>query len=227
LWASLAVESAGGFLEGMLIGGLLWRFGVGELARPGSGYGGWAWTAATAVGWGLGVRAIDLVFHGLRQLVVGGDGPVWDAPALPWLWLVSVPTGAAVLGLCQWVVLRRWVDRAAWWIPGLALCGVVAAVASVFLDPFRLFVEGWPATPFPGFLPRDWPGGSPPTLGWLVMISLLSWFGHLVAGVAAFAASIAFAANALLARKPDGGASGWAVRFDRRDEAARRKEDDG
>jgi hypothetical protein len=81
---------------------------------------GW-WIAATALGWPLGIAGVYLVYAALPAALEASS--TWP------LALVLVSVGGAT-GLAQWLVLRRRVRRAGWWILASALgCGLVRLAA--------------------------------------------------------------------------------------------------
>lgn len=98
---------------------------------------GW-WIVGSTVGWALGQVLITAVF------------PVQD------MFLQGAVLGGT-LGLAQWLVLRRWVHRAGWWIIvsavgwsagpvlGASLVGAVAgATTGVALEMFQRYARSEP-----------------------------------------------------------------------------------
>lgn len=123
IWLSWVAASIFGMLLGWALGwrvsfmlpGLLASAGIGLLTGAGLGslqalvlrrslaQPGW-WLAATAAGWtaGFGVGTAAAAELGLTEFQFG--------------LLAGAITGAAA-GLLQWLVLRRMVTQAGWWIP--------------------------------------------------------------------------------------------------------------
>lgn len=147
LWLMWLLASTVGFLVGGAIGGALFpakdsvlgftlAFGASGavtglaqwlvLRRRLSG-AGW-WVLATAVGF-----ATFGIAYGAIYAITGGA--VSDAVGFA---IVFVLVGAAA-GTAQWLVLRRYVPRAGWWVPastaGFATFGVVTAGAFEAVSP--------------------------------------------------------------------------------------------
>jgi hypothetical protein len=93
----LAVFALAGVM-GLVLGAAQWL-----VLRANLGGAGW-WAAATGLGWAAGFP--------LGAETAGRLGLV----GLPFGLLAGLVTGAA-LGLLQWLVLRRQVTRAFWWVP--------------------------------------------------------------------------------------------------------------
>jgi hypothetical protein len=90
-WISLGSSAALGLVIGI---GQWWA-----LKRYGHRIGGWVW--ATAAGY--------LIFSAWAS-AFSMPGPAWFGGPVP------VVINGAILGLTQWLVLRRHVDQALWWI---------------------------------------------------------------------------------------------------------------
>lgn len=86
---------------GALIGGGQWLV----LRRLLPGAGRWVW--ASALGTAVGVAAMFLAF-----IATGGEAEAASAPDLA----VIGTAGGAAVGASQWLVLRRLVRRARWWV---------------------------------------------------------------------------------------------------------------
>ena len=89
------------------------------------------WIAATALGWLLGIAVVYLG-HAIWPVALNANS-VWSAMLI-----------GAVTGLAQWLVLRRWVPRAGWWIPASVLgWGLVRLIAGkVFTNLLELLIIG-------------------------------------------------------------------------------------
>lgn len=121
--AFAAAMIVAGTLEGTIIGYAQWR--VLRSALPAGRACSWiGWTALGAgIAWTLGMIPSTLLHDATRT----GAAP---PPELNWLVKYSLAAllGAALgpmLGVTQWVVLRRHMARAAWWIPANALAWAV------------------------------------------------------------------------------------------------------
>jgi hypothetical protein len=91
---------------------------------------GW-WIVATALGWPLGIAVVYLGYA-VWPVVLNANS-TWSAMLV-----------GAVTGLAQWLVLRRQVPRAGWWVLASALgWGLVRLIAGeVFTSPLALLVIG-------------------------------------------------------------------------------------
>jgi hypothetical protein len=91
---------------------------------------GW-WIVATAVGWPLGIVAV--YFGNAIWPVVLNANSIWSAALV-----------GAVIGLAQWLVLRRRVSHAGWGVLATALgWGLVRLIAGeVFISPVELLIIG-------------------------------------------------------------------------------------
>jgi hypothetical protein len=113
--AFVAVLAAGAF-EGLVVGGAQWRV----LRRPFPHLGAGAWVGATVAGavvaWALGM---------LPSTLMDMDGAAQGPPISDGVqYLLAAGMGLAlgpVLGIPQWLVLRRHVPRAGWWVPANAV----------------------------------------------------------------------------------------------------------
>jgi len=86
----------------------------------------WRWILATAIGWVVGLSIATLVVP-------------------PWLGLLSGALAGATTGIAQWVVLRRHVHWAGWWIPLSALAwatGMSLAPASGLVELPPIVLSG-------------------------------------------------------------------------------------
>ncbi len=87
-----------------------------------AGWGFWlAWVLAGTVGWAVSGRVIAVGSY--RDIIVAG--------------YTGVAAGGIVVGVLQWLVLRRQVARAGWWV-------LASTVGWVVGGPVGAFV-GWPA----------------------------------------------------------------------------------
>jgi hypothetical protein len=114
--AVVAVVLAGAF-EGAIVGYAQWRV----LRRPLPGLPARSWIVATVVGalvaWTLGMLPSTLM--GMR-----GDAAAEPAISEATRLLLAAGMGAVagpVLGVPQWLVLRRFVPRAGWWVAANAV----------------------------------------------------------------------------------------------------------
>ena len=95
---------------------------------------GW-WIAATALGWLLGI-SVAYLGYAIWPVALNANS-TWAAE------IVFVSVGAA-MGLVQWLVLRRRVPRAGWWVLASALgWGLVRPVAGeAFTSLLELLIIG-------------------------------------------------------------------------------------
>jgi hypothetical protein len=112
--AGAAAGAVLGLCQAAVLG---WRLGV---------RGALAWVAATAAGTAsaLGVaRGGEALFGllGAGAVFRAVDGQVW--------WFVAVTLLGAAVGCGQWLVLRRRLARAGWWVPTCALATTATALA--------------------------------------------------------------------------------------------------
>jgi hypothetical protein len=126
---------AGTLIEGTVVGMAQWLV----LRGPFPGMKWWAWVLATAAGafvaWTLGMLPTTLMSAGAET---GGSAP--PEPSETMVYGLAALMGLAagtILGTPQWLVLRRYVRRAAWWIGANALAWmpgmVLAFVAADFI----------------------------------------------------------------------------------------------
>lgn len=85
---------------------------------------GWQWGLATIAGFGVGtplglgmgflaLPLVDRFFVGSGFLCGRGQGAL--ACIVGGVWLIGAGTASAVVGIAQWLVLRRVIQRAGWW----------------------------------------------------------------------------------------------------------------
>jgi len=99
---------------------------------------GWVWVTLVAwtAGWASGWIAIDTFFSALSSAQYARGMPL-TAIGMPLTVVIGVMAGALV-GLAQWVILRRHVKRAGWWIAatagswGLAFLSIAAGVGLMY-----------------------------------------------------------------------------------------------
>jgi hypothetical protein len=81
------------------------------------------WVLATAVGWSIGSAMVVLL-----------------SSIMPYTFTRIILTGAllgVLLGTLQWLVLRRWVNQAYWWIlSGIVSMTIASTLSGMFLTPF-------------------------------------------------------------------------------------------
>jgi len=93
-------------------------------------------TIAWTVGWASGWIAVDISFAALSPAQHARGLPL-TAVGMPLTVAIGVMAGA-LIGLAQWVILRRHVKRAAWWIAatagswGLAFLSIAAGVGLMY-----------------------------------------------------------------------------------------------
>ena len=152
------------------------RENTGISTPPEADRAGWAtwllWVVASAVGLVLGsalerVFTIDLSAH---MLLGGGTVGVLGGLALP---------GGLVIGTCQWLVLRRELDRAGWWILASTPMLIVGQLYSFYGG---LTVRGL------GFGLAQWLvlRREVDRAGWWIMVSAVGWTVGMAVGNAVF-----------------------------------------
>ena len=131
----------------------------GEQAPVGwSARGGWLWwVLASTVGWAVGGAAGVALGGGLsRGIIVAG--------------YVGVAMGVTAAGALQWLVLRRQVARAGWWvvtgIVGSAVVGVLVVVVGAVVSFVGSAIGGADWGP-------DWSADPSTDVGWVVGAGLL------------------------------------------------------
>ncbi len=126
--AGLATGAAAGVVGGLGEWLLLRRWSL-PLARTGVSRAGW-WIVVTAVGRAVGWPLALTVGWLWSELVIG----VTDSGTAGLLGLdVGGLVGGSVVGLSQWLVLRRWVSQAWWWIIATAVGGAAGIGLSQYV----------------------------------------------------------------------------------------------
>jgi hypothetical protein len=134
---ALMMVLAGTFLEGIVVGSAQWFV----LHRTIKQVRWQTWTGATAVGaftaWLLGMIPSTFMALGADQEAASSSPEIEN-----WMMLALAAVMGLVLGpilaLPQWWVLRRYMQRAGWWIPANALAwmgGMVIVFAAAGLAP--------------------------------------------------------------------------------------------
>ena len=93
-------------LSGLIIGGLTGLTQALVLRRH--GFSGGGWTIATAIGWAAGIFIAGYLIFSLDPTIKTNDFFGWIVPA-------SFIAGA-VVGIPQWVVLRKGKSPIGWWL---------------------------------------------------------------------------------------------------------------
>jgi hypothetical protein len=130
-------------LEGVVVGYAQWRV----LRRPLAGLSRRSWIGATAVGagvaWLLGMTPSTVMSLLGEAAGAGAPAPSAQPPAVL-LYLAAAGLGLAlgpILASAQYVVLRRHVARAGWWMPANAAAWMLA-MPLTFLGPSALAERG-------------------------------------------------------------------------------------
>jgi hypothetical protein len=129
---TLLAVALGAVCEGGIVGTLQWLV----LRRPAPSIRWGVWVGATALGagiaWALGmVPSAVMSFVPAQPSADSTQGFDIAGPAmLPLAATMGIALGA-ILGAAQWIVLRRHVPRAGWWIPANAIAWAVG-MALVF-----------------------------------------------------------------------------------------------
>ncbi len=136
--AALAVL-AGTFIEGIVVGTAQWLV----LRQPLKSMRWRAWVLATALGafmaWTLGMRPSTFMFTGADT---GGAAPAQMSDLM--VYTLAAVMGfvlGPILGVPQWLVLRRYVLKAGWWVLANALAWMVGMVV-VFVGTSFIAPEG-------------------------------------------------------------------------------------
>jgi hypothetical protein len=168
-----------------------------NLGRIHSGWGFWLlWYAATFIG-----MVLYFIPVGVVHMVLGLDrleDPLRSGEVTPWmLVLAAVLCGAAcgsTIGLAQWLVLRRRLQRVGWWvgatIAGYASIGLLPLIASVFQPgwlnwAFTLIINGkmhWLARVEAAWPAASWPAGAITLTMFGAVLGIMQWLvlrGHL------------------------------------------------
>jgi hypothetical protein len=118
----LTIWLVAGVVAGALAGALV---GLGQrLALRGAVPWAAQWVARTVLGWVAGGSILTVATGFSYSAMV--DDPASVLPAVAGL---AWPVAGAAIGVAQWVLLRRYVHHAAWWIAIMALAWELGAVA--------------------------------------------------------------------------------------------------
>lgn len=145
--AALLAVALGTFFEGVIVGYAQWRVLRGPL--PAVSRASWVW--ATAIGAGV-AWLLGMVPSTVASLVIaptgpnGGDAPPLtpEEPALGIVLLAAAALGLVlgpVLASAQFVVLRRHVEHAGWWIPANGVAWALA-LPLTYLGPSAMIDVG-------------------------------------------------------------------------------------
>lgn len=142
--AALLAVLAGTLIEGSLVGTAQWLV----LRRPLREMRWHIWVVATAIGaciaWTLGMIPSTFMFNGSSS-GTGGPGTMSD------LMIYALAAGMGlilgpILGVPQWLALRRHMPKAGWWVPANALAWmlgmVVIFIGTSFIPDRRLHLAG-------------------------------------------------------------------------------------
>jgi len=136
--AALAVL-AGTFIEGIVVGTAQWLV----LHRPLQSLRWWVWVLATAIGaflaWTLGMIPSTFMFTDSNM---GGATPAQMSDLV--VYALAAAMGfvlGLILGIPQWLVLRRHLPKAGWWVLANALAWMVGMVI-VFVGTSFILPEG-------------------------------------------------------------------------------------
>lgn len=117
---------AGTFIEGIIVGTAQWLV----LRRPLEGIRWRVWVLATALGafvaWTLGMIPSTFMFTGADT---AGAAPQQFSDLM--VYALAAVMGfvlGSILGVPQWLVLRRHLPKAGWWVPANALAWMVGMV---------------------------------------------------------------------------------------------------
>lgn len=114
----LAVLS--GLITGAVVGLVQW---LALLRKPG-GFG--LWLPATAIGFGIDFLLKAVFFLLDYSWRSGGGFPPQRDPILPLLFVITPFLGAFLVGLSQWLVLRRKLRYSAWWMLAMPIATILA-----------------------------------------------------------------------------------------------------
>jgi hypothetical protein len=127
--SELSINLRLGVVSGGIAGALAGLYQWALLRKRLSGLGGWipvtvaCWAAGTAIAYGLTkAQASETLTEWL-------------------IFLLAATAGGAILGAGQWLLLRRSLNRALWWIPASALAWALAVPLSKFM-PLYSFPPG-------------------------------------------------------------------------------------
>ena len=146
LIAGASMDALAGLIAGASMGALVLQVGVGVgsgfmvgvlqwlvLRRQVAGVG-W-WVVASAAGWVVLMVMTWLGSVGARAIMVGAAGMIVGVGVLAGV-VAGGAVGGFVVGVLQWLVLRRQVARASWWVVatvvGQVTMAVMAGVMRVF-----------------------------------------------------------------------------------------------
>ena len=124
--AAVLAVAAGTLIEGSFVGTAQWLV----LRRPLREIRWRTWVVATALGacvaWTIGMIPSTFMFNGSNS-ETGGPGAMSD------LMIYALAAGmglvlGSILGLPQWLALRRHLLKAAWWVPANALAWMLGMV---------------------------------------------------------------------------------------------------
>ena len=98
------IAASAGFSAGLVLGIRQWAMLQRRIPRA-----GW-WVLASAIGAAVGLVVVDATDLGTSPITFDGSRFGLQVGAV-----TGVMVGASI-GVAQWLVLRRWLSRAGWWI---------------------------------------------------------------------------------------------------------------
>jgi len=168
------VFGSAGLVVGMVVGLGQWLVLRGRIRGA-----GW-WILGTTVALGLGNAAGEIVFSWIANSL----GPWKFVPfaRAMWCWISGGAMCGLILGVAQWLVLRRRARSAGWWIPANILSWAAGAISGQYAGCAVLNLLGRGHSAGWAIVRVPWYDLPVPSIYYMVL-NVGYWPGHLVVAV--------------------------------------------